>query len=1051
MKILLKYIIVCSVISGILASCALEEDTLLPDSGKSEVGTLVVAHIQDFTKHNVATKGTDSEERNIKNLAMLIFGSNGTEYELITSEPVYVDGEQLNFVINTSDKYIANIQSGTNEYKYYDGFTGDLSSTRLYIAANIKTLIEDAIENDKIEDDGEKHFTEEDFLNIGYTLLANIPKEGASMDNIEVPEGGFPMLGVLEGIDLSSNSSLDGGSESTLKVPVKKLFAKINVKFLVQLDTDNIPEGMDVVKTPYFEPNEWSVHNIPSNLTLRDSSAALKPVKTVFKTQNFTSFNFSTEKSKVNKRIENSTNGSEYFDFSFYMPEHKVLPVKDASSLPEEIETHLKQCHKPTFCNTDQTPTYVLIKGKYSNHQGHISEVEYRLYLGQDEIDDFQILRNQELNNTAVIKGLTNHSGGQNQISVDHRVDITSTGYSIAMERETLLDSHYEFRPMDISIQEGAVVVVKIPKVDSNGNPINTWFSAESKDAPFVTDNIDNVYDASVDKDGNRQYLRKYFTTNLISGLDKELAEMSHPYEFHLLGPADNNDAVVDQKTYRIWFYFDENTSAPYDADMASSETNKLYREGKIYVDFYDNTSAYIDGGEPKQKDREFTFRQMNLWSIKAPINDYNIEYFEEYLYNYAADDNYGVTTDGMEWGLENIELSSKTPAVYADKSKMGGWGEFFAGLFGGSNQDNFNDIFGTIDKKYDFYLTRDNMPKPRDYAGIEFTKEIVNQSSTNILDKSVTLSKTARSAVEYCYNKNKRNETGLVENIHWYLPSIDETEDILVAGFNYFTVFQSKYYWSSQPAYNKYSFTARQGNTSATGYFYEDDVKRARATIVTPDQTGALSGVTGTSGEYEITINNNIGTPNGPLGTSDQEPEIGNKERKARHRIRCAYSKSGYPHIFGNYTVALSTNAAGTNNKQTITVNISAYNTEINGEQYNVKLSNPLHPDYVNINYPQYAKFDKENQTLTIPMSQLMYDGSFMIFITWERYSILYNGSNVAADQNLVLKYNEDEASFELENIGDNIRYKDSANGTTANRGATSYYFQSFTRDTSL
>lgn len=1005
MKIFLRYIIVCSVIGGMLASCALEEDTLLPNSGKSEVGTLVMAHIQDFTKHDVGTKGTESEERNVKDLAMLIFGSNG---ELITSEPIYVDGEHLSFVINTSDKYVANVQSGTNEYKYYNDFTGDLSSCRLYIAANIKTLIEDAIKYDTIEDDGKKHFTEDEFLNIGYTILANIPKEGASMDNIEVPEGGFPMLGTLDNIDLSENSSLNGGSESTLTVPVKKLFAKINVKFIVQLDTDNIPEGMDVVKTPYFEPNEWSVHNIPSNLTLRDSSAALKPVKTVFKTQNFTSFNFSTEKSKVNKRIENSTNGSEYFDFSFYMPEHKVLPEKDESSLPKEIETHLKQCHKPTFCNTDQTPTYVLIKGKYSNHQGHISEVEYRLYLGQDEIDDFQILRNQELNNTAVIKGLTNHSGGQNQISVDHRVDITSTGYSIAMERETLLDSHYEFRPMDISIQEGAVVVVKIPKVDSNGNPINTWFSAESKDAPFVTTNIDNVYDASVDQNNNRQFLRKYFTTNLISDLDEELAKMSDPYEFHLLGPTDNNDDAVDQKTYRIWFYFDENTAAPYDVNIASSETNKLYREGKIYVDFYDNTSAYTDGGEPKQKDREFTFRQMNLWSIKAAINDYNIEYFEEYLYNYAADDNYGVTTDGMEWGLEDVELSKTYQAIRANT--VGGFLEALFKFFGGSLKEYYNDVFDNLDYYYDFYLSRDQISLARDYSGIHFTNEIVSNAKIN--ENHISLSQSASSAVEYCYNKNKRDSDGKVTTINWYLPSIDETEDILYEGFDYFHVFQAKYYWASQPAYERWDYEATGSGSNTSGVYFVDDVKRARATIVTTSSSTAQSGVDGSIGKSNIDINNSANNRSTKYteGQLDTTYHQGNHSRTRLNRIRCAYSKSPNPHIYGLYHVTIN----GVSTPIQVAINESN-----NHEKGNIMLSNYVQEKYNDITYPIYANYTKDTGKLSI---QLKNGNNYMqqVGITgnigsYPVYAVLYNANNnnESTLQTITLQYNKNNDNF--------------------------------------
>ena len=41
------------------------------------------------------------------------------------------------------------------------------------------------------------------------------------------------------------------------------------------------------------------------------------------------------------------------------------------------------------------------------------------------------------------------------------------------------------------------------------------------------------------------------------------------------------------------------------------------------------------------------------------------------------------------------------------------------------------------------------------------------------------------QSAVEYCGNKNKRNSDGTIDydNMTWYLPAIDEIEDICTAG----------------------------------------------------------------------------------------------------------------------------------------------------------------------------------------------------------------------------------------------------------------------------
>ena len=63
-------------------------------------------------------------------------------------------------------------------------------------------------------------------------------------------------------------------------------------------------------------------------------------------------------------------------------------------------------------------------------------------------------------------------------------------------------------------------------------------------------------------------------------------------------------------------------------------------------------------------------------------------------------------------------------------------------------------------------------------------------------------LNDDAESAVEYCYNKNKRNSSdGKVPNeFQWYLPATDEIEHIVSGGFGEFEVFQNKFYWSSQP-----------------------------------------------------------------------------------------------------------------------------------------------------------------------------------------------------------------------------------------------------------
>ncbi len=1021
MKNLFKYILTCLLFGSIIISCALKEEVFLPETNKDSGTRLVTAFIQDFSRHDVSTKASVEQESKVENLALLVYAtpSEGGSRVLIT-DPLFVYGEMLNFVINTTDieggQYIANIQDAANP-KYFSGFDGDLSSSRIYIVANLNSVLNPDSEKPVLT-------TEDDLLNIGYTVLNSSTQGGSGITAIDVPGSGFPMLGWAD-IDLSPQESTGAGAEQSLTVYLKKLFAKVNVKFLVQLNMENVPGEVNMVKTPYFAPIEWSVHNIPTTIDLMDEDPAIKPTESVFSTQNFTSFNFSTETSRINKRIENSTSGNEYFDFSFYVPEYKVLPANNTEDkpykYPDRIDDNSKQFFKPDLCDlSTQYPMYVLIKGRYSNHQGHISEVEYKLYLGQNETDDFQILRNQELNNTAIITGLTNYSGGTG-ISVDLRVDIKASGYSIAMERETLLDSHFEFRPMDISVQEGAVVVVKIPRTDENGNNINRWFVAENRDARV---NNGDVYDST--KPG----LRKFFTSGLLSELGNT------QYKEYVFIAEDNGDDQVDQNDFRLWFYFDENVSSPYDPKIADSENNKLYREGMVYVDFYENFAAY-ENATPTTKDREFTFRQLNLWTIHADINDYNIEYFEEYLYNYASDDNYGVTTDGMPWGLNDDMLSTKYPAIYIDKGDVGGWGEWLlGGLFGFSFQGIMNELFSEVDEKYDFYLSRDNVSQSRDYAGLAFTKEIVSEAG--IGNNVLTLSGNAQSAVEYCYNKNKRNNQGKVEDVQWYLPAIDETEEILVDGFDYFDVFQSKYYWSSQPAFNKHNFNASSSTTSMSGAYYSDDRMRARATIVTETTTSADSGVDGAIETVPFTVNVLRGeiTPGTPT-PSTQTPHDGNKLRTDIHRVRCAYASGGRPHVFGNYSVRISTRASG-NNPIDVDVTINKSDDPTKG---NVMLSNYIHNTYNEIGYPQYAEYDKSTQILTIKMGQVVGVEERSFFEGGDRThsSVLYNADQIVQDGTLTLKYDSSIQSFTL--VGNSVNLR-----TNYSTG-TGYYIISFTR----
>ena len=222
-----------------------------------------------------------------------------------------------------------------------------------------------------------------------------------------------------------------------------------------------------------------------------------------------------------------------------------------------------------------------------------------------------------------------------------------------------------------------------------------------------------------------------------------------------------------------------------------------------------------------------------------------------------------------MPWGLENLQISNTNTSIYAVQSGgsgLGGLLDALGSILGAKTAEEFANATLNekgIDPKYDFYLKRDidNIAAEHQdkfvcysHYGLEFTKKIAtvvkakypSQQSESVnkdaydyqLDK-LNLTQSPQSAIAYCYNKNKRSTSGEVEQIVWYLPAIDEIEEITKGAYDEFDrVFQNNLYWSSQPAFTKNELKVSRIGTyvnygSLNATFYEDDQNRARATYV--------------------------------------------------------------------------------------------------------------------------------------------------------------------------------------------------------------------------
>ena len=617
--------------------------------------------------------------------------------------------------------------------------TGALDKTKIYMLANVGEI-----------------------GNVGNldALQAYTCEVGNSID--VVPENGFPMMGHMDDVNLTQGNT---NLSAVLEIPLTCLYAKM--VFNLQVNTVQSVVGY----VPAFRLESWEVHNMPKTVALAESEFS--------NVEEYYDEAFVSNESTGS----NPVSGSGTLSFSFYLPEHKIK-ANTWNDYPANITDDEKQRFKPKRVEEGTKPTFVRIKGSFSNHQGHMQNVSYDIYLGLDNWENFQVLRNYQYNNNIIIKGITNSTDSkEGSISIDHRVNVERSEFTVAMERETMLDCHFEVRPMRVKLNGDGKVVAKVQQGCD-------WIRLETK------------------KTGGTNHCangkRKYFTTTLMTDLD-------------------NTATVTSNDNNCIWAYIDENTNI--------EEAQDGVRTATVTFSYYADVDADVATTAPIMTET-YTFAQRYLYPVWVDRDGdgtketvYYIEYFEEYLYDFDSENDFGLTNEkGMKWGLNDTKISKNNKALY----------------YTGSNKRLVDWVMNNSTPYYDFYISKAECANPVNgvanvdyfpYSGLKFTKQIVNEAGHLIL----SLETQPRSAAEYCYNRNKRNNDGTInqDGMNWYLPAIDEIQDIVKEAYTEFSVFQNEYYWSSQPAYiyKQWSYDGILGGGS--GNLYDENINAARATSV--------------------------------------------------------------------------------------------------------------------------------------------------------------------------------------------------------------------------
>ena len=749
----------------------------------------VVGRITQYTDCDVATRSKkEGDEPKVTSMGLALFPIDGNTI----GDCVYYDyeeGSNIVFIVERGDEVF-------NQYTD--------KQFAMYIFANMRNA-----EGFPTTDEAGRGKSFAYFNGCAVSATTNVA---------DVPETGFPMVGSIgnttnikdaDGIEFilkptaSSDNvdglpKLNGVATDNLEISMKALYAKFSFTIAVKPDQEIVGN-----KAPRFDLLSYEVHNIASTV---DSDSNTNDDAAVLETSG-------------EVRQNSYAQGATVATFDFYLPERYLSPSKALDNvLPTELKkgTYDKTVDKNENGYRDEderyhqryknllvegkAATYVTINGKYTDHQGHNYDVAYNIYLGGNNYDDFNIIRNTHYDNSVTIRGIATSSDqatNTNGIAIDWRVNVErSTPLVINLRRESLLDAHFEVRPLRLRLvgeATGTSATVEILNQDGTANNVPGWIRLE------VSGTDSKTYITSGVSAGKR----KYFTTDLVTNT--------------LAGGTRVTLSDLSDANQTLWIYVDENTTT-------------TSRAAIVRVTYDGNA-------------KDYKIVQNGLFKVTGADSgrDYYIEQYEEYLYNYDAEDSYGQTKDeGMPWGLNTVQLSHIHDSFICEETNSD-WTSFI----------QKNPI------KYDFYIGKhdddnDNSDvKTKDggtlhnYAGQEFTKEIAENPNAGLT--KLTLAETANSAVEYCYNRNKRDANGNVVKVEWYLPSADELEDFIVPAYSTFKEFQDNYYWTSQPAYIRNAFYYEyynggksNSNREDTYVFvtYEDNKTHARATKVVYDNS---------------------------------------------------------------------------------------------------------------------------------------------------------------------------------------------------------------------
>lgn len=734
---------------------------------------------------NVKTRASDPKEdaeKAIHDINIFFFNSEG-QYLTGGYLTGYPDAPEQGGYYKTGD--------GVTMIKIDDGNIDNANGhpITIYAVANVGTLFDNMEkENERpvLTDPDDPNKTPRQVLE---EMVYQPYREGQV--SVGLPGTGMPMIG---------HADISVGTGNAPVIELKALMARVDVN--LEIDSEH---GDD--QLPWFMLTDYTVKNAPRQVAFSEPDAneqtgegwtdwtqevnvqqptitfhnreEMKNVCTFYVFENMQNPEYKVDEGE--RWASGEGIGTEYSETTYA-----------AALYPDGIEEGHKQRYKPYLAN--QNATAVELHGFYhtyndANSTNSTYEVRYTLYLGSNHTDNFQLVRNHQYKNNITVKGLLAQNSTTGEYTFDARVDIEQddNDFYVAILRERDHDAHFCVTPMDVymfnddNTHDNVMMDVYLGEVDDAGNVIEstipTWIRMERIDADDMANGtvsysgVDEVATGTPWTAGNGK--RKYFTTTLLDELE------------------DNGKHVTLKKSRdRVYFYIDENLS---DSESRQATVTLIYKEKQTDGTWKEAGRKTIILGQLPFLRVQVYGRDDNANSA-YPDNQYGdgviyMEQIEEYLNHYDPLDKYSTEQiyEGLPWSNEGVNIS---------------WGNDQKRQYDFSGRHLLQPSNTGMYDAWENYV-----------LGMDYTVDIINKTGTFEMD----LNGIPNTAAEYCWNRNKRQADGSVnqDNAKYFLPGIRQMEDALRTYYNQFSEFQGNYYWSSAPAATNYGILGDSENST--------------------------------------------------------------------------------------------------------------------------------------------------------------------------------------------------------------------------------------------